>query len=131
MLMLTLSPPASPAAAGKCRWWQEPGVQHALGLTKSQVVAIEAEYSRTLHHRRLLRQKFEAAHAEFTRALERDDRSDAAIEAMVGRLEDLRRRRNVARMQLLLALYFRLTPEQRVRLPSLAQGELLKVPVRC
>jgi Spy/CpxP family protein refolding chaperone len=129
MLMLTLA--ARPAAAGQCRWWVEPRVQGALTLTKSQVAAIEAEHSRTLNHRRLLREEFEAAHAELTRALERDDGSDAAIEAMVSRVEVLRQRRNVARTQLLVAMYFLLTPEQRIALPSLVRGDLLKVPLRC
>ena len=131
LVMLVLSLAARPAAAGKCRWWLEPGVQRALALRSSQVAAIETEYSRTLNHRRLLRQELEAAHAEFTRALEHDDGSDAALEAMVSRVENLRQRRNVARTQLLVAFYFLLTPEQRVAFPSVLRGDLLKIPLRC
>ena len=131
MLILMLSLPAPPADAGTCRWWLEPTVQHALRLAKSQVAAIDSEFSRTLNHRRLLREEFEAAHAEFTRALDRDDESDAAIEAMVSRVEDLRRRRNIARTQLLVALYFLLTPEQRAAFPRLVHGDLLTLPLRC
>ena len=131
MVTLVLSLAARPAAAGKCRWWLEPGVQRALALTSSQVAAIEAEYSRTLNHRRLLRQQLEVAHAEFTRALEHDDGSDAAMEAMVSRVETLRQRRNVARTPLLVAFYFLLTPEQRVAFPNLVRADLLTIPLRC
>jgi Spy/CpxP family protein refolding chaperone len=125
MLMVSLAAP--PAAAGQCRWWLEPGVQRTLGLSKSQVAAMAAEYSRTLKHRRRLRQEFDVAHAELTRAIERDQGSDAAIEAMVTRVERLRQRRNVARRQLLVALYFLLTAEQRVTFPGLLE----QVPPPC
>jgi Spy/CpxP family protein refolding chaperone len=126
-LMLMVSLAAPQAAARQCRWWLEPDVQRALVLTKSQVVAITAEYNRTLKYRRRLRQEFDVADTELTRAIEGGQGSDEAIEAMVNRVEELRRRRNVARTQLLVALYFLLTPQQRVRFPRLLE----RVPSRC
>jgi Spy/CpxP family protein refolding chaperone len=129
MLVLMLATP--PAAAGTCRWWLEPAVQGALALRDDQVTAIGEEYNRTLTHRRLLRQEFETAHAEFTRALRRNDSSDAALEAMVSRVEARRQRRNVARTELLVALYFLLTPKQRVAFRELVQRGRPDVPARC
>jgi Spy/CpxP family protein refolding chaperone len=99
------------------RWWLDPNVQRELALTDNQVTGIEMEFGRTLEHRRRLRQKFDIAEAELARAFVRGNLSDKAAEALVTRVEDLRRQRNVARMRLLVALYFLLTPEQRVRLP--------------
>ena len=80
------------------RWWSDANVQRELALTGKQVTDIETEFSRTLKHRRLLRRKYDAANAELTRAFARGDFSDAAAEAVVTRVEDLRRQRHVARM---------------------------------
>jgi len=97
------------------RWWLDPDIQQDLALTVHQVAEIEREFGRSLEHRRLLRQKFDAADAELARAFARGDLSDEAAEALVTRVEDFRRQRNVARMRLLVTLYFLLTPEQRVK----------------
>jgi hypothetical protein len=40
------------------------------------------------------------ASAELTRALDQGDLPDDAAEALVGRVEEIRRRRNIARMRL-------------------------------
>ena len=98
------------------QWWLDPDVRCELALSASQVTAIDAEYGRTLQQRRRLRRVFDAANAELTQALARGDLSDASAEALVSRVEDLRRRRNVARRQLLVAMYFLLTPQQRAQL---------------
>lgn len=97
------------------RWWLDPDVQRGLVLTSKQVAQIEAEFGRTLDYRRLLRKEFDAANAELAHAFARGDLSDAAAETLVTRVEDLRRQRNVARIHLLLRMYFLLTPEQRAK----------------
>jgi Spy/CpxP family protein refolding chaperone len=99
------------------------GIRRELALTARQVAAIDAEYSRTLEHRQLLRRAFDAADAELTRALARGDLSDATAEALISRVEDLRRQRNVARMHLLVAMYFLLTPDQRAQLRGVVERE--------
>jgi hypothetical protein len=88
MLMVSLAAPQ--AAARQCRWWLEPGVPRALLLTPSQVVAITAEYSRTLKYRGRLRQEFDVAHSALTCAIEGGHGSDKAIEAMVNAYTKLR-----------------------------------------
>jgi Spy/CpxP family protein refolding chaperone len=113
------------------RWWLDPQVQHELALTDSQVAQIAREFSRTLEHRRLLRQKFDVADAELARAFARGDLSDEAAEALVTRVEDLRRQRNVARLHLLVALYFLLTPEQRVRLRQVVDKASIGIATSC
>jgi Spy/CpxP family protein refolding chaperone len=102
------------------RWWLDSEIRCELELSSRQVAAIEAEYDRTLAHRRLLRRAFDAANAELTRALARGDLSDTEADALVSRVEDLRRQRNVARMQLLVRMHFLLTPGQRAQLRGVA-----------
>ena len=103
------------------RWWLDPDVRRELALTGKQVADIETEFGRTLNYRLVLRQKFDTANAELARAFATGDLSDAAAEVLVSRVENLRRQRNVARVQLLVVIYFRLTPEQRARLPDVVE----------
>lgn len=121
ILVVALSLAASQASASGRRWWLDEDVQAKLALTDMQVVALQSEYDRTLEHRKRLRQLLDAADAELTRALHRGDLSDAEAEDLINRVEDLRLRRNVARMRLLVAMYFLLTPPQRSRLPGLVR----------
>ena len=104
-------------------------MQRALALTSSQVEAIEAEYSRTLNHRRLLRQELEAAHAEFTRALEHDDGSDAAMDGEPSRNSPAAAKRCTDAVAGCVVLP--LPPEQRVAFPNLVRGDLLTIRLRC
>jgi Spy/CpxP family protein refolding chaperone len=113
------------------RWWLDPDVQHELALTRHQVTEIEREFSRRLEHRRFLRQKFDVADAELARAFARGDLSDEEAEALVTRVEDLRRQRNVARLRLLVALYFLLTPEQRARLRQVLDKASIGIAAPC
>lgn len=101
------------------RWWLDPQVQHDLTLTREQVSALDREYARTLAHRQRLRREFDAADAELARAFVQGDLSDELAHVLVDRVEDLRRQRNVARVRLLVSMYFLLTKEQRARFPSL------------
>ena len=66
-----------------------------------------------------------------TRALNRGDLSDDAAVALIDRVEEIRRRRNVARMRLLVAMYFRLTPKQRARLPGILERTNIAVSPPC
>lgn len=113
------------------RWWLDPGIRRELALTARQVAAIDAEYSRTLEHRQLLRRAFDAADAELTRALARGDLSDAAADGLISRVEELRRQRNIARMKLLVAMYFLLTPDQRAQLRGVVERERAGSPAAC
>jgi len=130
-LMLLASCGVSQGPVRGFRWWLDPGVQRELALTDKQVADIETEFGRTLNHRRLLRRKFDAANAELSRAFDRGDLSDGAAEALVSRVEDLRRQRNVARTRLLLALYFLMTPEQRARFPGVVERAAIETPAPC
>jgi Spy/CpxP family protein refolding chaperone len=113
------------------RWWLDIDVQHDLGLTGRQVAEIEREFGRTLERRRRLREEFDVANAALARAFVRGDLSDEAAEALITRVEDLRRQRNVARMRLLVTLYFLLTPEQRARLSRVVERTRIGIPAPC
>jgi Spy/CpxP family protein refolding chaperone len=130
-LMLLVSIGVSQAPARAFRWWLDVSVQRELALTDKQVADIQKEFGRTLQHRRKLRRKLDAANAELSRAFDRGDLTDAAAEALVSRVEDLRRQRNVARTRLLLALYLLLTPEQRARLPGVVKRAAIETPAPC
>jgi Spy/CpxP family protein refolding chaperone len=131
MLMLLVSLGVSQGTVRSFRWWLDPNVQRQLALTRKQVTDIEAEFGRTLEYRQLLRRKLDAANAELTRALAHGGLSDEAAEALVNRVEDLRRQRNVARLRLLVAMYFALTPQQRARLPDILERTILGIPAPC
>jgi Spy/CpxP family protein refolding chaperone len=131
MLIVTLSLGASQAPARSIRWWLDADVQRELALTGAQVAALQVEHDRTLERRRRLRRALDVASAELTRALERGDLSDDAAEALVGRVEEIRRRRNVARMRLLVTMYFLLTRDQRARLPAILERRNVATPAPC
>ena len=113
------------------RWWLDTAVQRELALTRAQVAALQVEYDRTLDRRRRLRRALDEASAELRRALNRGDLSDDAAVALIDRVEEIRRRRNVARMRLLVAMYFRLTPDQRARLPGILERTNIPVSPPC
>ena len=119
LLVMMLGLGAAQGTAKGFRWWLDPQVQQDLGLTREQVSALDGEYARTLAHRQHLRREFDAADAELARAFVRGDLPDEVAQVLVDRVEDLRRRRNVARLRLLVSMYFLLTREQRARFPSL------------
>ena len=131
LLIVTLSVGVSQAPARSFRWWIDADVQRELALSGAQVVALQVEYDRTLEHRRRLRRALDAASAELRRALERGDLSDDAAEALVGRVEEIRRQRNVARMRLLVTMYFLLTRDQRERLPAILERRNVATPALC
>jgi Spy/CpxP family protein refolding chaperone len=128
MLVLVLSLGASQGAPRSFRWWLDPCVQRDLGLTGKQVDILDAEYNRTVEHRRLLGREFDAASRELTRALARGDLPDDAAKGIVVRVEDLRRQRNVARRQLLVKMYFLLTPDQRANFSRVVRRAAIDAP---
>ena len=113
------------------RWWLDTPVQRDLALTATQVAALQVEYDRTLERRRRLRRALDEASAELTRALARGDLSDDAADALIGRVERIRRQRNVARLRLLVTMYFLLTPNQRAKLPSILERSTGGCPALC
>ena len=122
---------ATQAPVRSYRWWLDRDVQRTLALTGAQVAALQGEYNRTLDRRRRLRRALDEASVELTRALDRGDLSDDAAEVLIDRVEEIRRERNVARMRLLVSLYFLLTPDQRVRLPGLLERTKFPEPTPC
>jgi len=116
LVILAVSVGATQAPVRNPRWWLDAGLQRELALTDAQVSALQVEYSRTLDRRRRLRRALDEASSELTRALQRGDVSDDAAAVLIGRVEDIRRERNIARTRLLVAMYFLLTPQQRAKL---------------
>lgn len=131
LLIVAASVGASQAPVRSFRWWLDADVQRELALTNAQVAALQVEYDRTLERRRRLRRALDKANAELTRALDRGDLSDDAAENLIGRVEEIRRQRNVARMRLLVTMYFLLTPDQRVRLRGILERRNVAVPAPC
>ena len=131
LLIVAVSLASNQGPLRSFRWWLDTGVQRELALTRAQVAALQVEYDRTLDRRRRLRRALDEASAELTRALNRGDLSDDAAVALIDRVEEIRRRRNVARMRLLVAMYFRLTPKQRARLPGILERTNISVSPPC
>ena len=131
LLILLVGVGAAQSPVRSFRWWLDAVVQRDLALTATQVAALQVEYDRTLESRRRLRRALDEASSELTRALERGDLSDDAADALIGRVEEIRRQRNVARMRLLVTMYFLLTPNQRAKLPSILKRSPSGFPAPC
>jgi Spy/CpxP family protein refolding chaperone len=121
LLIVVVGVGAAQGPVHSFRWWLDAAVQHDLALTVTQVAALQVEYDRTLERRRRLRRALDEASAELTRSMERGDLSDDEAYVLIGRVEEIRRQRNVARMRLLVTMYFLLTPIQRAKLPSILE----------
>ena len=131
LVILAVSVGATQAPVRNSRWWLDAGLQRELALTDAQVSALQAEYSRTLDRRRRLRRALDEASSELTRALQRGDLSDDAAAVLIGRVEDIRRERNIARTRLLVAMYFLLTPQQRAKLRRIRDRSGAVAPSPC
>jgi Spy/CpxP family protein refolding chaperone len=131
LLIVAVSLGATQAPVRSFRWWLDRDVQRDLALTGAQIAALQGEYDRTLQHRRRLRRALDEASVELTRALDRGDLSDDAAAVLIDRVEEIRRQRNVARMRLLVTMYFLLRPDQRMRLPGLLERTNSLEPAPC
>jgi len=107
---------ASPLVAQRSLWWRDASIQQELGLTPGQAAAMDLSYSATLEQRTVLRRALDRAERNLHQALARGDLTDAEGAALVSQVEDLRRRRNIARTQMLLQLYRQLSSRQRILL---------------
>jgi Spy/CpxP family protein refolding chaperone len=100
-------------------WWREPAIQGALHLTTEQTATIERLYAGTLRERQALRLNLDRAEKALDDALRRGILTDAGAGPLITRVADARRRRNIARVSLLLKMYRALTPSQRQQLSTL------------
>jgi Spy/CpxP family protein refolding chaperone len=100
-------------------WWRDAEVRLELQLTGEQVAEIERVYRSSLQERRRLRRAFDRADLELARAFVRGDVTDAEALTLIGRVEELRARRNLARTRMLIRMYQLLTPDERTRLAAI------------
>jgi Spy/CpxP family protein refolding chaperone len=100
-------------------WWRNAEVRLELQLTGEQIAEIERIYQSSLQERRRLRRAFDRADRELARVLARGEVSDAEALTVIGRVERLRARRNVARTRMLIRIYQVLTPDERRRLAAI------------
>jgi len=129
VLMLDMARPAPVYGADRTRsrWWLSPVVQQELGLTKTQVQALQSTFERGLPERVALRRDLDRLDAQLQRLIERAEEDDGLVERFSARVEELRARRNVRRTLILLEMYRILTPAQRLafsrlRAPDAAQA---------
>jgi len=117
--------PVDGADQTRSRWWLNPVVQQELGLTKTQVQALQRTFERGLPERVALRRDLDRLDAQLQRLIERGE-DDGLVERFSARVEEVRARRNVRRTLILLEMYRILTPAQRLafsrmRAPDLTQ----------
>ena len=113
MLAVALAAQVPTPGSPPFRWWLAPAVMAEIHLTDGQSKAIDAVVESTLPERRVLRQKLDALQAELDKALAEATLDDADAAALIGRVEDARARRNVARSMMLFRIRRILTPDQR------------------
>lgn len=125
VLGMAFPTPVDGADQTRSRWWLNPVVQQELGLTKTQVQALQRTFERGLPERVALRRDLDRLDAQLQRLIERGE-DDGLVERFSARVEEVRARRNVRRTLILLEMYRILTPAQRLafsrmRAPDLTQ----------
>lgn len=112
MLLLALLAQAQTPAQQPFRWWLSPTVKTEIHLTDDQSKAIERIVESTLAERRALRQHLDALQAELDKAIADAALDDAGARELIGRVEEARARRNIARTMMLFRIRKVLTPDQ-------------------
>jgi len=113
VLGMAFPTPVDGADQTRSRWWLNPVVQQELGLTKTQVQALQRTFERGLPERVALRRDLDRLDAQLQRLIERGE-DDGLVERFSARVEEVRARRNVRRTLILLEMYRILTPAQRL-----------------
>jgi Spy/CpxP family protein refolding chaperone len=94
-------------------WWLDARVQQALHLTSAQVRALDRLFHDRLEQRIADRRRLADLERQFTASLTAGDHAAIEHSRLIERREDLRRRINVRRAVMLLAMYRMLSPDQR------------------
>lgn len=97
----------------RAKWWDAPGMQASLHLTREQVSKIDAVFESTLPQRLALRRQLDALESEEQTLLSQATLDDDAAMRVIERVEAVRARRNTARALLLYRIRQLLTPDQR------------------
>ena len=118
----------SAVAAGELRWWLDPVVQRELALSPRQVSTIDALYRRTLPTRRALRDRLNREERALKNALADGPLDDATAALLIDRVESARSHHNIARVSMLVRIYFTLSTQQRERLAALPVAKIRTGP---
>src|SRR5215475_3050905 len=103
-------------------WWRDEHYQKHLALTSDQVTRLEAIWQAALPELRKGRDDLDRQEAELSRLIEMNANETVVIH-QVDKVEAIRSRLNKARTLLLLHHRQLLTPEQRVKLKSMAERD--------
>jgi Spy/CpxP family protein refolding chaperone len=105
-------------------------VQQRLNLTKHQVERLDTVFERDRPERIALRRKIAEMDRLLRRVLLRGNAEDGTVKRLSEQVEALRAQHNVRRTLMRLAIYRRLTPEQRSALSRLQRtdGEMRSGP---
>ena len=109
---LTVASAAS-SFAGQSQWWNSPGVQRDLSLTKEQVAKINAIFRSDLPERRRIAGEQEQLERRLEAMLCTDDADDATALLLVDQVVTKQAERHVRRTQMLVRMYRVLTATQR------------------
>jgi len=127
VLGMAFPTPVDGADQTRSRWWLNPVVQQELGLTKTQVQALQRTFERGLPERVALRRDLDRLDAQLQRLIERGE-DDGLVERFSARVEEVRARRNVRRTLILLEMYRILTPAQRLAFSRMRAPEIRRQP---
>jgi len=98
-------------------------VQRLLNLTRTQVERLDTVFERDRSERVALRRKIAEMDRLLRRILLRARAEDEAVKRLSEQVEALRAQHNVRRTLMRLAIYRRLTPEQRSALTQLRRTD--------
>jgi Spy/CpxP family protein refolding chaperone len=107
-------PPDSPP------WWHSPSIRAQLALTPEQATRLDTIYRESLPARRRLREELTRLQNLMGRVLDDGRFDEEHSRAIVERVFEAEKQRNIARMMMLLRMHRVLTLEQRGRLERLS-----------
>jgi Spy/CpxP family protein refolding chaperone len=111
---------ASAQPAQRQPWWKAAAIQNAISLTSHQAEQLDAIYRESLPERRRLRRQLAAQQKRVAEIFATGPFDDERVRPVILRLFAVEKKRNVARVLMLIRMYRVLTPIQRDKLEELS-----------
>jgi Spy/CpxP family protein refolding chaperone len=123
--LLLLGIPAAGLAENQPRsrhkWWQDDAVKAELGLSEKQSSDVEAVFQASLPRMREFKRRLEALEDELSRTIRERTADEAAVAALIDRVEAARSELSKERTLMLYRMHRLLTPEQNAKLKAMSE----------
>lgn len=120
--------PSRPAPRFPVRWWKDPAITTAVGLTDAQATRIDAVFEEFLKPQRARWAAFHPLETQLDELLRQPAPDEKQVVDLITRLEDRRSEMNRNRMIMLFHIQQVLSPAQRGRLEELGWSATPSAP---